>query len=74
MRMVVPLWRQSVTSRAGKGKPASKKVTGGVVGLVLDGRGRPFTIPAEPAERIQKLNEWHRALEVYPTREPATVS
>jgi uncharacterized protein (TIGR01319 family) len=59
---------------AGKGKPASKKVTGGVVGLVLDGRGRPFTIPAEPAERIPKLNELHRALEVYPTREPATVS
>jgi hypothetical protein len=59
---------------SGKGRAATRKVKGGVVGLILDGRGRrPFSVPTDAKERIQKLNEWHRALGLYPERQAATV-
>lgn len=52
---------------AGKGKPLRATLHGGVVGIILDGRGRqPFGLPAEPAERIRKLKEWGAALNAYP--------
>jgi len=58
----------------GKGRAVSKDVRGGVVGLILDGRGRrPFTMPADRNERIRKLNEWHTALDLYPAKQPAGV-
>jgi hypothetical protein len=42
-------------------------VRAGVVGLVIDARGRrPFALPDEPAARIARLREWNRALELYP--------
>jgi len=53
---------------AGNGKPMTKKVSGGVVGLIMDGRGRPFNLPEEPAERVKKLSEWMDVLEIYPER------
>jgi hypothetical protein len=42
------------------------KVKGGVVGLVLDGRGRPFVMPADDATRRNKILEWNQALDIYP--------
>ena len=40
---------------------------GGVVGLVLDTRGRrPFVLPMEASERIPLLNKWMLALKAYP--------
>src|SRR5437867_7810959 len=52
---------------AGKGRPIEAEVLGGVVGLIVDTRGRrPFTLPPEPAERIRRLRAWNRALDVYP--------
>ena len=53
---------------AGNGKPVTKKVSGGVVGLIVDGRGRPFNLPTEPKERVKKLSEWMNVLEIYPER------
>jgi uncharacterized protein (TIGR01319 family) len=51
----------------GKGRPLSAEVLGGVVGLIVDARGRrPFALPAEPAARIAKLREWNAALQMYP--------
>jgi uncharacterized protein (TIGR01319 family) len=51
---------------AGKGKAIDVPVTGGVVGLIVDTRGRrPFTLPEEPALRIERLRAWNRALDVY---------
>jgi hypothetical protein len=42
---------------------------GGVVGLIFDGRGRqPFRLPEERGARIAKLNEWNKALDIYPQR------
>ena len=52
---------------AGKGKPVTRHVRGGVVGVVVDARGRrPFALPAESSARIARLREWNRALELYP--------
>ncbi len=46
---------------AGKGKPHTCEVEGGVVGLVIDGRGRPLQLPSDDAQRIAKLREWFEA-------------
>jgi len=51
---------------AGKGKKVEATVEGGVVGVIVDCRGRPLNIPQDPKERVRKLSEWVRALEVYP--------
>jgi len=50
----------------GKGVKNSCTLNGGVVGIVLDGRGRPFILPATQAERVAKLKEWMIELNVYP--------
>lgn len=52
---------------AGKGRSISAEIPGGVVGLIVDTRGRhPFVLPDEPASRIARLREWNRALGMYP--------
>lgn len=51
---------------AGPGKPVEREITGGVVGLVLDARGRPLALSADRATRIAKLKEWNSALSIYP--------
>jgi uncharacterized protein (TIGR01319 family) len=52
---------------AGKGRPLAAPVRGGVVGLIVDTRGRqPFTMPEDAKARIQRLRAWNRALDVYP--------
>ena len=50
----------------GKGKPHSVEVEGGVVGLIIDARGRPLNLPAEDEKRIQKLREWLKAFDLVP--------
>jgi uncharacterized protein (TIGR01319 family) len=48
---------------AGKNKTVEHAVVeGGVVGLILDGRGRPLVLPPADAQRTAKLNEWLRAM------------
>lgn len=42
---------------AGKGKPVHMKLEGGTVGIILDGRGRPFNTNLG-AERVPKLRSW----------------
>ena len=50
----------------GKGKALEADVMGGVVGLIVDTRGRrPFALPDDPAERIARLRAWNRALGLY---------
>ncbi|HEY6195111.1 MAG TPA: glutamate mutase L [Candidatus Eisenbacteria bacterium] len=52
---------------AGRGKPVTRTVRGGVVGLAVDTRGRrPFTLPEDATQRIARLREWNRALALYP--------
>jgi uncharacterized protein (TIGR01319 family) len=57
----------------GSGKTVERTVHGGVVGLILDGRGRPIALdPADPA-RVDKIRTWTGALNAYPSNEPALV-
>jgi len=52
---------------AGRGRPVSAQIPGGLTGLIVDARGRrPFTLPADAAQRIEALRAWHRALSAYP--------
>ena len=51
---------------AGKGSKLERKISGGVVGIILDGRGRPYTIPTEDKQRVAKLKEWMLELDIYP--------
>jgi hypothetical protein len=52
----------------GLGKARKVVVEGGVVGIILDARGRPLVLPDEGDERKQKLIEWFKALDAYPDR------
>ena len=54
---------------AGKGKKVTEKVKGGIVGLLLDGRGRPITIAMDEAARVQQLQAWADAVDLYPRTE-----
>jgi len=52
---------------AGKGRGLVQKLTGGVVGIIVDARGRqPFGLPEDRTARIRKLLEWIESLDVYP--------
>lgn len=51
---------------AGTGNRVEAEIEGGVVGLVLDGRGRPFNLSKEPSKRRDDLNKWYKAMGMYP--------
>ncbi len=51
---------------AGRGQRLTTNLRGGVVGLILDCRGRPLTLPADHGERVRKLTEWAASIEMYP--------
>ncbi len=51
---------------AGAGKPLDRKVSGGVVGLMIDTRGRPFQLPTDARQRVEKLDKWAKAFDAYP--------
>lgn len=50
---------------AGPGKPITREVRGGTVGIIFDGRGRPLKLPSTQAERRAAVERWLKALEVY---------
>ena len=43
---------------AGKGKNITKKLRGGVVGLIIDTRGRPFKFSKDLKDRVEMLGRW----------------
>jgi uncharacterized protein (TIGR01319 family) len=47
---------------AGRGRPVEATLEGGVVGVVVDTRGRPLQLPPDDATRRQKLISWMTAL------------
>ncbi len=47
---------------AGPGRVVNGTVEGGVVGVLIDCRGRPLQLPAQDGARVAKLQEWNRAL------------
>jgi uncharacterized protein (TIGR01319 family) len=50
----------------GRGRPVEAVVTGGVVGLIIDARGRPLSLPEDENERNAALRRWERELDLYP--------
>lgn len=50
----------------GAGHKVECPVMGGVVGLILDARGRPLRLPKDDAVRKDLLIKWFQALSVYP--------
>ena len=51
---------------AGKGKEVHKKVHGGTVGIIIDGRGRPLQLAENDKERREQLNSWFTVMDIYP--------
>lgn len=47
---------------AGKGREIVAKIEGGVVGVIIDCRGRPMALPEDSKSRVDKLREWYSAL------------
>jgi len=52
-----PLHRFDV-GMGGLGRGGTVKVIGGELGVVIDARGRPIRMPAEPSRRRDLLNKW----------------
>ena len=50
----------------GNGKILEAEVTGGVVGIIIDARGRPLQLQKDSAKRVGKLQEWAEAMGIYP--------
>ena len=42
----------------GPGKSGKRRVRGGLVGLVVDARGRPLTLPSDPERRQAQIHQW----------------
>ncbi|MCH7613286.1 MAG: glutamate mutase L [Candidatus Marinimicrobia bacterium] len=51
---------------AGKNETIETTIYGGVVGIILDGRGRPMPISTDPKQRISDLTKWSAAVQEYP--------
>ncbi|MFZ0531667.1 MAG: glutamate mutase L [Anaerolineales bacterium] len=54
---LTPLHRFDV-GMGGLGRGGTVKVIGGVLGVLIDARGRPLRLPAEPSGRRDLLNKW----------------
>jgi uncharacterized protein (TIGR01319 family) len=50
---------------AGKGKGFTRKIKGGVVGLVIDTRGRPLILPQKKEERRSVVSGWYDSFGMY---------
>ncbi len=60
----------------GRGEPGKtlktepgQEVKGGLVGLIVDARGRPLELPSDPHTRRSAVHRWWSALEAVPTGE-----
>ena len=51
---------------AGRGTLLETDVMGGVVGLVVDTRGRPLEISTNSTQRVSQLTKWQDTLNIYP--------
>jgi hypothetical protein len=53
---------------AGRGRMVKGEIYGGVVGIVLDARGRPLKFHLDRQERVKQLERWCNAFNAYPER------
>lgn len=47
---------------AGPGQEMRQKIKGGIVGLILDGRGRPIALSADKSGRAKQMGNWLNAM------------
>jgi hypothetical protein len=52
---------------AGAGKTLEAKVEGGLVGVIIDCRGRPLVLPEDDRTRMETLRKWAVQLDAYPS-------
>ena len=50
----------------GPGSAMSAEVEGGLVGIIIDCRGRPIAIPEREGQRVENLTKWIGEMDVYP--------
>ncbi len=50
----------------GTGRAMDVEVEGGIVGLIIDARGRPVFLEKEEADRRKQIRNWIEALDIYP--------
>jgi len=50
----------------GKNKEIEADVYGGIVGVIMDCRGRPLSLPTDRHARVEKLVQWYNAMDLYP--------
>ena len=50
---------------AGRGKTVRAKVAGGVVGVVMDARGRPLKLAEDQDERVRQITAWSDEIQMY---------
>ncbi|TEU08386.1 methylaspartate mutase [Candidatus Bathyarchaeota archaeon] len=51
---------------SGSGKELEGTIKGGIVGIMLDARGRPLNLPEDPENRRNIITSWLDSLDVYP--------
>jgi hypothetical protein len=47
-----------------KGQGATTELDGGVLGIIVDARGRPLSLPADEEKRRAKIRDWMSELGV----------
>jgi uncharacterized protein (TIGR01319 family) len=57
---------------AGSGKEIEKEIRGGTVGLILDARGRPLSLPEDRSACKVAIDRWVTSLDLYPQLEAIT--
>ncbi len=57
-----PLHRYDI-GMGGPGRGGRLRVVGGMLGVIVDGRGRPIQMPDDPARRQEMINKWRWMLE-----------
>ena len=57
---------KNVDVGAGPGHLMNTILHGGLVGIILDGRGRPIELPDNPEERVVTLTRWIETINAYP--------
>ena len=63
---LIPHKKMNVGS--GIGEPIKTTIYGGLVGIILDGRDRPISIPNDSKDRLSYLKDWSEALNEYPLK------
>ena len=56
----------SLSTKEGNDRRFKITVEGGVVGIMIDARGRPMILPSDDDSRRIKIREWLKNLEAYP--------